>query len=150
VPDPTVLPPFTDSELQTGLDGDRRDELDGDLDVVTGHAHFDALRQMGDAGYVSRTEVELRAIAVEERLMASAFILRQNVDLSDKARMRLDGSGCGDDLSATDFVTRDTAEQETDVIAGFGVVEHLAEHLDSGYDLSFWAHRRVRQSRRVC
>ena len=51
---------LADSEAQTSLDGDRRDQGDFHLDVVAGHYHLNAVRQFDVAGNVSRAEVELR------------------------------------------------------------------------------------------
>src|SRR5919199_575513 len=58
---------LADREAQALVHGDRLDELDLHLDVVTGHDHLDALGQLGDARHVGGPEVELRAVAREER-----------------------------------------------------------------------------------
>ena len=60
-------------KLQTGLHGDGSNQLDGNRHVIARHTHFDAFRQMGYAGHVGGAEIELRAIAVKERLMTAAF-----------------------------------------------------------------------------
>src|SRR3954447_18180535 len=56
---------LADGEAQALVHGDRLDQLDRHLDVVARHDHLRALGQVGDAGHVGRTEVELRPVAVE-------------------------------------------------------------------------------------
>src|SRR3989304_10324874 len=58
---------LADREAQALLHGDGGDQLDGDLDVVPGHHHLDALGQVERAGHVGGAEVELGPVAVEER-----------------------------------------------------------------------------------
>src|SRR5947209_2010141 len=53
---------FPDREPESLVHGDRLDQLDLHLDVVTGHDHLGALGQMGDAGDVGGAEVELRPV----------------------------------------------------------------------------------------
>jgi len=80
-----VRPPFADREALGLLHGDRDDQIDVDADIVAGHDHLDALGQLDDAGDIGGAEVELRAVAVEERRVAAALVLRQDVDF----RLRL-------------------------------------------------------------
>src|SRR3954469_20597838 len=72
---------LADGEPEALVHGDRLDELDLHLHVVTGHDHLDALGQMGAARHVGRAEVELRAVAREERRVAAALLLLQHVHL---------------------------------------------------------------------
>src|SRR5580704_509187 len=72
---------LADSEAQALLHGDRLDQVDLHLGVVAGQHHLGALRQVHHAGYVRGTEVELRAVVVEERRVPAALVLRQDVDL---------------------------------------------------------------------
>ena len=67
---------FTDSEAQTFLARNGRDQGDLHVDVVARHDHLNALGQLDVAGNVGGTEVELRTIAVEERGMTppSSFV----------------------------------------------------------------------------
>src|SRR5262249_21699022 len=55
---------LADGEAQAGVHGDRLDQLDLHLDVVARHDHLRALGQVGDAGHIRRTEVELRPVPV--------------------------------------------------------------------------------------
>ena len=57
-------------------------QLDVHLDVVARHDHLDALGERDGAGHVRGAEVELRPVAVEERRVAAALFLRQDVDLA--------------------------------------------------------------------
>src|SRR5919201_3738506 len=66
---------LADGEAQALIHGDGLDELDLHLDVVARHDHLHALGELGDAGHVRRAEVELRAVAREERRVAAALLL---------------------------------------------------------------------------
>src|SRR5207249_5210302 len=77
---------------------------------------------------------ELRAVALEERRMAAALLLREHVRLGLELRVRLHAAGLRDDLAALDVRALETAEQQTDVVAGLARVEELTEHLDAGHD----------------
>src|SRR5690348_18396661 len=72
---------LTDGELQALLHGDGLDELHLHLGVVTRHDHLGALGEGHDAGHVRRTEVELRAVVVEEGGVTATLVLRQDVGL---------------------------------------------------------------------
>src|SRR5205085_400730 len=89
---------------------------------------------------VRRTEVELRAVSVEERGVTTALFLRQDVDLSLELRVRRDRARLRQDLTALDVLALNTAEQKADVVARLTLIEELAEHLDAGDDL---LHRRT-------
>src|SRR5215216_5398646 len=73
---------LTDGELEALLHGDRLDQHDVHVGVVARHDHLDTLGEVDDAGHVRGTEVELRAVVVEERRVAAALVLGQDVDLS--------------------------------------------------------------------
>src|SRR3954463_16163857 len=62
---------FTDRELESIFHRDRLDEVSGDRDVVAGHDHLHAFRQVHRPGDVGRPEIELRPVAGEERGVAS-------------------------------------------------------------------------------
>ena len=64
---------LADREAQALFARDRRDQLDVHLDVVAGHDHLDAFRQLDRAGHVGRAEVELRTVVGEERRVAAAL-----------------------------------------------------------------------------
>src|SRR5215472_17702988 len=71
-----------DREPQALLHGDRLDQLDLHLGVVTGQHHLGALGQVHDPGHVRGPEVELRPVVVEERGVPPALVLGQYVDLA--------------------------------------------------------------------
>src|SRR3954449_5192802 len=125
---------LADGEAQALVHGDRLDELDLHLDVVARHDHLRALGQVGDAGHVGRAEVELGPIAGEERRVAAALLLLEDVDLSHELRVRGDRVRLAEHLPALDLLALDPAEQTADVVAGTALVEDLAEHLDAGDD----------------
>src|SRR3954463_13916574 len=125
---------LADGEAQALVHGDRLDELDLHLDVVARHDHLRALGQVGDAGHVGRAEVELGPIAGEERRMAAALLLLEDVDLGLELGVRGDRPGLAEHLAALDVLALGAAQQAADVVAGLALVEDLAEHLDAGDD----------------
>src|SRR5215210_6948795 len=123
---------LADGEAQARIHGDRLDQLDVHLDVVAGHHHLHALGELGDAGHVGRAEVELRAVAREERRVAAALLLLEDVHLGLELRVRRDRPGLAEDLPALDLLALGAAQEAADVVAGLPLVEDLAEHLDPG------------------
>src|SRR5690606_17726052 len=123
---------FTDGEAQAFFHGDRVDQLDRDRHVVTGHDHFLAFGQLDRAGHVGGTEVELRAVVVEERRVTATFVLGQHVDLAGEVRVRLDGAGLAQHLAALHVFALGAAQQDTDVVARLALVQQLAEHFHAG------------------
>src|SRR4051812_36561558 len=97
-------PALADREPQALFHGDRRDHLDGHLDVVPGHDHLHALGQVRGAGHVGGAEVELGAVAVEERRVAATLVLGQDVDLGLEVGVGGDRAGLGEHLTALDVV----------------------------------------------
>src|SRR3954462_10664690 len=75
---PDRSPALADREPEALLHRDRSPELDRHLDVVARHDHLDALGEVRRPGDVGRAEVELRPVAVEERSVAPALVLRQD------------------------------------------------------------------------
>src|SRR5690606_20105824 len=123
---------LADREAQALVHGDRLDQLDAHLGVVAGHDHLGALGQGHDARHVRGTEVELRTVVVEERGVAAALVLRQDVRLALELGVRGGGARLHDDLAALHVLALDAADQQTDVVARLALVEQLAEHLDTG------------------
>src|SRR5580765_379058 len=81
---------FADRKAQTLVHRDRVDQAHHHLDVVARHDHFHAFRQLHTARHVRRAEVELRAVALEERRMTAALFLAQHVDFGFEVRVRRD------------------------------------------------------------
>src|SRR3989442_7169538 len=125
---------FTDGEAHPLLDGDRSDELDLHVDVVARHHHLGALWQLHLAGHVRGADVELRAVALEERRMPAALFLGEDVDLRVELGVRFDRAGLGQHLAALDLLALDAAEQAADVVARLAGIQQLVEHLDAGHD----------------
>src|ERR1019366_5616845 len=125
---PTAL---TDGETQLRLHRDRRDELDRHRDIVAGHHHLGARRQLDVARHVRRAEIELGTVPLEERRVAAALVLVEHVHLGLVLRVRRDRARLREHHPALDLLLVHTAEQEPDVVAGPAVVEQLAEHLDA-------------------
>src|SRR5215475_12747040 len=129
---------LSDREPQALFHRDRRDQLDLHRDVVTGHHHLHALRQVRHSCHVRRPEVELRTVAAEERRVSPALLLRQDVGLGLELRVRRDRAGLGYHLPTLDLLPVHPAQQQPDVVSGAALVEQLLEHLHSRH------HRRAR------
>src|SRR3954454_6966890 len=123
---------LTDGEAQAGVHGDGLDQLDLHLHVVARHDHLRALGQVGDAGDVRGAEVELGPVPVEERGVAAALLLLEDVHLGLELRVRRDRARLAEHLPALDLLALDASEQAADVVAGLALIEDLAEHLDAG------------------
>src|SRR5262245_8432710 len=121
-----------DREAQAVFHRDRGDQLDGHLDVVPRHHHLDPTGQVRGPGDVGGAEVELGPVAVEERGVAPALFLGQDVDLGLEVRVGGHGPGLGEHLAALDLVLVDPAEQDPDVVAGLDLIQEFAEHLEVG------------------
>ncbi|KFM83854.1 hypothetical protein DJ90_5583 [Paenibacillus macerans] len=108
--------------------------MNRNFDVVARHNHFSTFRQVDNTCYVRCTEIELRTVASEERLMTSTFFFRQYVYLSGKLSMRINGSRFSQYLTAFDFFTVNTAKQCADVVARFSGIQQFTEHFNAGND----------------
>src|SRR3954471_16885907 len=123
---------LADGEPQTLVHGDRLNQLDRHLDVVTRHHHLGPLGEVGDPGHVGGAEVELRPVAGEERGVTTALLLLQAVDLGFEFGVRRDRARLAENLAALDLLALGAAQEAADVVTGLTLVEDLAEHLDPG------------------
>src|SRR5712671_5903711 len=71
---------FADREALAFFHRHRRDQIDLHGNIVAGHDHFHALRQLDRAGHVGGPEIELRAVIGEERRVPATFFLGQHID----------------------------------------------------------------------
>src|SRR5699024_1500303 len=85
-----------------------------------------------DTGDVGGPEVELRTVVRVERVVTSALVLAQDVDLGLELGVRGDRTRLHDDLTALDAFTLGAAQKQTDVLTCTGIRQGLAEHLDGG------------------
>ena len=106
---------FTDSEAEAFLDGDRSDEFNIDLNVISGHTHFYTVIKSDGTGNVGGAEIELGTIVGEEGGMTAALFLGQNVNLAAEFGVGMNGAGLRENLSALDLVALYAAKQSTDV-----------------------------------
>src|SRR3954454_9114720 len=125
-------PALSNGEPEALIHGDRLNELDLHLGVLTRCHELAAVGELDDACDVSRAEVELRPIAGDERRVTTALLLLQAVDLRLVLRMRGDRAGLAEHLPALDLLALGASEQRADVVAGAALVEDLAKHLDAG------------------
>jgi len=84
------------------------------------------------AGHVGGAEVELRAIALEERGVAAAFVFAEHVNLGCEFGVGCDGAGLGQNLAALDVFALGAAQQHADVVASLALIQQLAEHFHAG------------------
>src|SRR5215204_1957246 len=125
---------LADREAQALVHGDRLDQLDLHVRVVSRHDHLLAFRQLHRARHVRGAEVELRPVVVEERRVAAALVLREDVHLGLEVRVRRDRPRLREHLAALDLLALDTAEERAGVVARLREVEGLLEHLETGDD----------------
>mmetsp|Transcript_4709 Transcript_4709/g.15187 ORF Transcript_4709/g.15187 Transcript_4709/m.15187 type:complete len:458 (-) Transcript_4709:602-1975(-) len=123
---------FTNREAQTIFHGDRSNQGNTHLDVVTRHNHFHTFRQFARTGYVGGTEVELRTVALEERSMTTTFFFGQYVHFALELGVRSDGARNRQNLTTLNVVTLGTTQQNTNVLTSTAFVQQLAEHLNAG------------------
>src|SRR5947207_12927012 len=114
-------PTLADREPKALVHGDRLDQLDGHLDIVAGHHHLGPLGEVGDAGDVGGPEVELRAVAREERRVAAALLLGEAVHLGLELRVRGDRARLAEHLTALDVLALRPAPEAADVVAGLAL-----------------------------
>ena len=105
------LAALTDGKPEFLFKCDGCDELNGQGHVVAGHDHLDPIGKLGNAGHVGRPQIELGTVAGEERCVATALFLRQDIDLTLELRVRGDGPGLCDDLAALDIVLLRAAKE---------------------------------------
>src|SRR6185312_11987572 len=124
---------FANGEPETLVHRDRRYQLDRHLDVVARHHHLHTLGQLHTPRHVSRAEVELRTVALEERRMPATLFLGQHVHLGLKLRVRRNAARLGQHHAALDVFLAHPSQQQTPVLASLTVVQKLPEHLNSGH-----------------
>src|SRR3974390_1926981 len=123
---------FADRKTQLFFHRDRHDQMHFHRDVVARHHHLGAFGQVHDTGHVGGAEVELRTVVGEERGVAAALFLGEDVGLGLELGVRLDRARLAQHLAALDFLALGTAQQRADIVARLALVEQLAEHLDAG------------------
>src|SRR5690606_38981275 len=124
---------FANRETQTFFHGDRRDQGHSQLHVVTRHHHLNTFRQFARTRYVRSTEVELRAVAFEERRVTTTFVFAQNVHFALELSMGIAGARIGQTLTTLCFVALGPTQQNPVVLTGTTFVEQLTEHLNAGH-----------------
>src|SRR2546429_5833689 len=124
---------FTDGEAHPLLDRDRGDELDLHVDVVAWHHHLGALGQLDLAGHVRGAYVELRTVTLEERRVAAALLLSEDIDARVELGVRLDRAGPGQHLAKLDLLPLDAPQHAADVVARLAGIQQLVEHFHAGH-----------------
>ena len=83
-------------------------------------------------GYIQGADVELGTIVVVERSVTTTLFLLQDVDRSLEVIVGLDNTRVADYHTTLDGLIVNTAEQQTNVVTSFTLIEDLAEHLNAG------------------
>ena len=125
---------LADSETQTCVASYRVDELNVDFNVVTGHYHLYTFGESDLTGYVKCTDVELGTILVVERSVTTALLFLEDINRSFELAVGLNNTRVADYHTTLDIFLIDTAEKQTNVVAGFALIEELAEHFNTGYN----------------
>ena len=115
---------LADSETQTFAASNRSDQLDVDLDVVTGHYHLDTSGEHDLTGNIQGADVELGTIVVVERGVTATFLFLEDVDRSLEVVVGFDNAGVADYHTALDGLVVDTAEQQTNVVTSHQLHPH--------------------------
>src|SRR3990170_4299211 len=71
-----------------------------------------------ETGDIRGTDVELGPVSVEERCVAAAFLLGQDVDFALELGVGLDRAGLGQHLAALYVLALDAAQETADVVTG--------------------------------
>ena len=116
---------LTDGEAKTGVACYGVDQVNDNLHVVAGHYHLAAFGKGDFTGHVKGADVELGTVVVVEGSVTAAFFLLQDVDGSLELLVRLNNARVADYHTALDVLLVDTAEEETNVVAGFTFVKNL-------------------------
>ena len=66
--------------------------------------------------------------------MTATLVFCQNVYLSGKFGMAVNGTWFSQNLSSFDLCSLNTTKQSTDVITSLSLIQKLTEHLDTGYN----------------
>src|SRR5215510_3938394 len=122
-------PAFPDREPQSLLHRDRRDQLDRQLRVVSGHHHLYPFVQRRHSRHVRRPKVKLRPVPAEERRVPSSLFLRQHVHLRLELRVRRDRPRLCYYLPSLDLFPLHSSQQQPHIIPGHPRVQQLLEHL---------------------
>src|SRR5262249_14234823 len=130
---------FTNSEAQSLLHRDGRDQLDLHRHVIAWHHHLHSCRQRRHSRHVRRAQVELRAVATEEWRVASTSFLRHTIRLCLELRVRRDAARLRDYLAALNVFAVDTTQQQPNVVSRHALVQQLLEHFHARH------HRRLRR-----
>ena len=84
--------------------------------ITTQATNLGVAEKVSRSGDVRGAEVELRAVALEERGVTTAFFFLQYVDFALELGVRGDAAGLGNHVAALNSVLLNTAEQETHIV----------------------------------
>ena len=101
----------------------RSDGSNVDLDIVTRHNHFNALRESNLASNVKSSDEELRTIVIVEWSMTATLFLLQHIKLSLEVFVRSDGAGFCYDFTSLDVLLVDATEKKTYIVSCLTLVK---------------------------
>ena len=130
---------LTDSETELLVKSYRSDELNVNLDIVTRHNHFNALRESNLASNVKSSDEELRTIVIVEWSMTATLFLLQHINLSLEVFVRSDGARFCYDFTSLDVLLVDATEKKTYIVSCLTLVKKLTEHLNASNSRRPWS-----------
>src|ERR1700685_3244906 len=116
---------LADGEAQALLHRNRGDQLHHDLDVVPGHHHLGALRQLHRSRDIGGAKVELRPIAFEERRVTAPLLLAQHIHFGLKLGVRRDAAGLAQTLPALHFLALRAPQEHPHVVPRLPLIQEL-------------------------
>src|SRR3989338_1530042 len=123
---------FSNGKPLLFFEGDRGDQFDLESHSVPGHDHHNTLSQSNLAGYIRRSDVELRFVSSKERRMASSFFFLQNVNLRLKIGVRSYRTRLGDNLGAVNILCLGASQKNASVVSRLSLRKLFVEHFNSG------------------
>src|SRR3989344_536570 len=111
---------------------DRRDELHVESDRVARHNHLLTLGECHFSRDVGGADIELRLVAREERRVAAAFVLAENVDLGAEVGVRSNRTDFCENLPAVHLFFLGAAQKHAGVVASLALLELFVEHFNAG------------------
>eukprot|EP00041_Stephanoeca_diplocostata_P008221 m.118843 g.118843 ORF g.118843 m.118843 type:complete len:449 (+) comp17225_c0_seq1:44-1390(+) len=120
---------FTDGEPLAFFDDQLCDEFNPKRGVFTRHHHFAVVERNG-ARDVARAREQLRAVSVDKRRVATAFLLAEHIHLRLKLGVLADTARLGHHHPFHDVISLESTDKATHVVSCFATVQALLEHFN--------------------
>src|SRR3989338_6673026 len=126
------LPAFANSEALFLFKCDRSEEFPFEGHGVARHDQLLTFGERHFYGDIRRADVELRLVAGEERRVATALILGEDVDLGVKVGVRSNRTALRENLTAMHVFLLGAAEKNACVVACLTLLKLFIEHFNAG------------------